>query len=149
MSTAMEVVVDDMGPEDCFTALTHSNDTALVDVRTRPEWIFTGLPDIAATGAPFWMVEWVSYPMMAPNPRFLDELLEHAGGTLPGHLFFLCRSGVRSLSAAQAVAAACRAEGIEIRCTNVREGFEGDLDAERHRGTSNGWKARGLPWQQT
>ncbi|MEM7686023.1 MAG: rhodanese-like domain-containing protein, partial [Pseudomonadota bacterium] len=34
-------------------------------------------------------------------------------------------------------------------CTNVAEGFEGDLDADGHRGTINGWKAHGLPWRQS
>jgi hypothetical protein len=32
---------------------------------------------------------------------------------------------------------------------NIAGGFEGDLDAERHRGKNNGWKAAGLPWVQT
>jgi hypothetical protein len=31
----------------------------------------------------------------------------------------------------------------------VAEGYEGDLDAARHRGSVNGWKGRGLPWRQT
>jgi hypothetical protein len=30
----------------------------------------------------------------------------------------------------------------------VAEGFEGNLDAERHRGRVGGWKAAGLPWAQ-
>jgi len=35
------------------------------------------------------------------------------------------------------------------RAYNIAGGFEGDLDSERHRGASNGWKAAGLPWKQT
>jgi len=34
------------------------------------------------------------------------------------------------------------------RCYNVAEGFEGNPDAERHRGKTGGWKAAGLPWVQ-
>ena len=34
-------------------------------------------------------------------------------------------------------------------CFNVADGFEGNLDQTRHRGTSGGWKASGLPWVQT
>jgi hypothetical protein len=34
------------------------------------------------------------------------------------------------------------------RCRNVADGFEGPLDAERHRGKLGGWKAKGLPWAQ-
>ncbi len=35
------------------------------------------------------------------------------------------------------------------RCYNIVGGFEGDLDASRHRGAQNGWKAGGLPWVQS
>jgi rhodanese-related sulfurtransferase len=35
------------------------------------------------------------------------------------------------------------------RAHNVQGGFEGDLDATRHRGTTGGWKASGLPWVQS
>ena len=31
---------------------------------------------------------------------------------------------------------------------NVLDGFEGNLDADGHRGTT-GWKAVGLPWTQS
>jgi len=31
----------------------------------------------------------------------------------------------------------------------VQHGFEGDMDEARHRGTKNGWKFDGLPWEQT
>jgi len=59
-------------------------------------------------------------------------------------LLFLCRSGVRSRAAAIAMTAA----GYS-RAYNIAQGFEGDPDAERHRGNKNGWKASGLPWKQT
>jgi hypothetical protein len=32
---------------------------------------------------------------------------------------------------------------------NIADGFEGDLDAQRHRGQNKGWKAQGLPWKQS
>jgi hypothetical protein len=34
------------------------------------------------------------------------------------------------------------------RCRNVADGFEGPLDANRHRGRVAGWKAAGLAWVQ-
>ena len=52
--------------------------------------------------------------------------------------------GARSLAAATALAEA----GYE-RLYNVEEGFEGDKDAENHRGHVNGWRFHGLPWEQT
>ena len=34
------------------------------------------------------------------------------------------------------------------RAYNIAQGFEGDLDEARHRGSLTGWKASGLPWRQ-
>jgi rhodanese-related sulfurtransferase len=55
----------------------------------------------------------------------------------------LCRSGHRSDSAARAATAA----GY-TRAFNVLEGFEGNKDAEGHRGSLGGWRKAGLPWVQ-
>jgi len=57
---------------------------------------------------------------------------------------FLCRSGARSRAAAIAMTAAGFAKAF-----NASGGFEGDLDALRHRGNNNGWKAAQLPWKQS
>ena len=43
---------------------------------------------------------------------------------------------------------AMTAEGY-ARCYNVAGGFEGDRNGDGHRGSSNGWKAAGLPWLQS
>ena len=34
------------------------------------------------------------------------------------------------------------------RVYNVLHGFEGDLDESHHRGSRNGWRFEGLPWEQ-
>ncbi len=57
-------------------------------------------------------------------------------------ILFLCRSGVRSIAAARAMA-----ERGYTKSFNVTQGFEGGLDDEGHRGVG-GWKALGLPWSQ-
>ena len=145
MATDGMPIVDELDPKAAYDALQDLDDVALVDVRTRAEWTFIGIPDISATGKQFWPIEWVRFPDMSPNPAFLDELVQRAGGQVPQHVLFICRSGARSMAAAHAIAAA----GLSGRCTNVAEGFEGDLDTMRHRGGLNGWKARGLPWQQS
>ena len=142
-------IVDELGPQESYTLLTELPSSALVDVRTRAEWAFVGVPDIAELGRPFWPVEWVSFPDMRPTTDFVDRLTAQAGGTLPERLFFICRSGARSMAAAHAVANAMQAKGQAMHCTNVAEGFEGDLDAKGHRGSRNGWKVRGLPWRQS
>ena len=148
MTAQNSVTVDELSPPDACAALAADPASILVDVRTRAEWTFTGMPDLSSFGKDVVAVEWVAYPSMAPNPRFYEEVLTKAGGRLPGRLFFICRSGARSMAAARAVAAESVARGNPVRCTNVAEGFEGDLDDACHRGTRNGWKAYGLPWRQ-
>jgi rhodanese-related sulfurtransferase len=142
-------MVDELTPPEAHAALADDPDGVLVDVRTSAEWAFTGLPDLSALGKEVIPIEWVSFPTMAPNPHFYEDLLGKAGGTLPDRLFFICRSGARSMAAARAVAAESEARGHPVHCTNVAQGFEGDLDASHHRGTRNGWKVHGLPWRQT
>ena len=141
-------VIDEISTQDTFRALNEQQSTALVDVRTVAEWAYVGLPDISATGRPLWMVEWVRLGAQSPDPAFVDRLLAEAGGTLPERLFFICRSGIRSMAAARAVATAMDQAEKPVHCTNVAKGFEGDLDQHRHRGSINGWKVDGLPWAQ-
>ena len=142
-------IVDELTPQECYDLLTKLPSSALTDVRTHAEHSFVGVPDITELGRPFWPVEWVSFPEMRPTADFVDRLVSLAGGSLPDRLFFICRSGARSLAAAHAVAETMQGWGRPMHCTNVAEGFEGDLDAKGHRGSRNGWKARGLPWRQS
>jgi rhodanese-related sulfurtransferase len=79
---------------------------------------------------------------MARNPDFAAELAR-AGVGKGQPLYFICRSGARSRSAAIAMTA----EGYGP-CYNVAGGFEGNRDSEGHRGTVEGWKAAGCPWRQ-
>lgn len=142
-------IVDEVTPDEAYAEMSERPATVLVDVRSRAEWSFVGIPDTAGIGRPLCLVEWASFPEMRPNPDFVAELRAAVGEEVPERIFFICRSGQRSLDAAHAVARALAAEGIAAHCTNVAEGFEGPLDAERHRGTEAGWKARGLPWRQS
>ena len=105
----------------------------LVDVRTDAERAWVGhVPGGIA-------IAWKLWPGMVPNPDFEQALL-----ALPKDkkLVMLCRSGVRS------VAAAKRATELGLLAYNILEGFEGDLDANAHRGQTGGWRKRGLPWAQ-
>jgi rhodanese-related sulfurtransferase len=137
----------DVGAGEAWDKLNSDPKAQLVDVRTVAEWNFVGLPDLAGLGRRVHCVEWQSFPSMAPNPDFVAEIgrkLAAAGAGPDATVLFLCRSGGRSRAAAIAMARA----GYQ-KAFNVAGGFEGDLDAERHRGNSNGWKAQGLPWKQS
>lgn len=135
----------DVTPEEAFRVLGADPKATLVDVRTRAEWSFVGLPDLSGMGKEPMLLEWQVFPAMERNPRFADDLASALGPDKKDvPVFFLCRSGARSRAAAIALTAA----GFG-RCFNIAGGFEGDLDGARHRGGRNGWKATGLPWAQS
>lgn len=131
----------DVSPDEAWAALRDQPDAVLVDVRTQAEWSYVGLPDLSEIGKEVVRVEWQTYPAGSVNEFFTSDL-EDAGVARDQPVYFLCRSGVRSISAAEA---ATRDGWAASR--NVLEGFEGPHDAERHR-TVAGWKVAGLPWVQ-
>lgn len=101
-----------------------------------------GVPDLSALSRDVVFVEW-NRTDGTRNQGFVEDL--QAAGVTPGErpVVFLCRSGNRSIGAAEAATAA----GIGPSY-NILDGFEGDLDEQRHRGRT-GWKAVGLPWRQS
>jgi rhodanese-related sulfurtransferase len=142
--------VGEVGPQQVWTALTTRECRALlIDVRTRAEWSFVGVPDLSSIGQQTVFVEWQGFPTMQLNHDFEAEIVGAVAELNAQELYFLCRSGARSLKAAIAVSQALQHSGCAAACVNVAEGFEGDLSAEGRRGEVNGWKARGLPWRQT
>lgn len=133
---------DDVTVEETWKALQENKMAVLIDVRTRAEWAFVGVCDLSQVGKAPLLVSWQEFPHMEINGAFADMIM---GQNIPKEapLYFLCRSGVRSQSAA----ATMQAAGYE-KCFNILGGFEGDHDANGHRGKVNGWKASGLPWMQ-
>jgi rhodanese-related sulfurtransferase len=132
----------DLRPTEAWELLKAEPAAQLVDVRTRPEWTFVGIPDLDSIGKKPVLLVWQDYPAMQINPTFAEEL-RCVVSSPEAPLLFICRSGARSRAAAEAMAAV----GYR-RCYNVAEGFEGQVDVEGHRGRKAGWKAAGLPWHQ-
>jgi rhodanese-related sulfurtransferase len=135
-------MVENISPRQVWEALQTNPDAQLVDVRTDAEWNFVGLPDLGAAGKQPALIPWQVFPAMNLNVAFLDQLRQ-AGLTPDSHIYFLCRSGVRSQAAAQAAQAA----GFP-HVYNIADGFEGPPDGDGHRGQMAGWKAEELPWRQ-
>jgi rhodanese-related sulfurtransferase len=138
--------VDNVDVETTWQALASRPRSQLIDVRTRAEWTYVGIPDLASLSKRAVLIEWQTFPDQNIDPRFGERLaaeLSALGIKQEDDLFFICRSGGRSLGAAKAMAAM----GYRA-CHNVAGGFEGRLDKGRHRGTVGGWKAAGLPWLQ-
>ena len=141
-----EVHIASVSVEEAWTRLKRDAGSVLIDVRTIAEWAYVGLPDLATIGKRPVLVEWQGFPDHRLNTAFVErvtEALAPIGADRDCELLFICRSGQRSLKAAQVMAAAGYA-----RCRNVADGFEGPLDPNRHRGQLGGWKAKGLPWAQ-
>jgi rhodanese-related sulfurtransferase len=135
-------MVENVAPRQVWEALLTDPNAQLVDVRTAAEWNFVGLPDLSAAGKQPVLIPWQVFPSMQVNPAFVDNLRQ-AGLTPEHRLYFLCRSGVRSVAAAQAAIQAGMPHAL-----NIADGFEGAPDADGHRGRIAGWKADGLPWRQ-
>jgi rhodanese-related sulfurtransferase len=137
----------DVNPDQAWELLERDPKAQLVDVRTAAEWAFVGVPDLSSLGREPHRVEWQRYPDMSMNPDFVRDVTERivrSGADANTPILFLCRSGGRSRAAAMAMTAA----GFS-RALNVAGGFEGDLDAARHRGVTSGWKAGHFPWRQS
>lgn len=127
-----------VSPDEAWD-LVQRGEAVLVDVRTAEERKFVGhVPDSLH-------VPWATGTALTRNPRFVRELearLAPHGGKEAVALL-LCRSGKRSVLAAQAATQA----GFTL-VFNVLEGFEGELDARQQRGHGDGWRFRDLPWAQ-
>jgi rhodanese-related sulfurtransferase len=137
----------DVTAAEAYELVTSEPKAQIVDVRTKPEWTFVGLPDLSAAGKEIILVEWQSYPGMEVAADFVASVereLARRGAAKDDTVLFLCRSGARSHAAAQAMIGA----GWR-RSRNISGGFEGPTDPERHRGRVDGWKAAGLPWIQS
>lgn len=149
MSSGGDPLVGEVEPTKAWRILSGNSDARLIDVRTRAEWLFVGVPDLEGIGQETLFVEWARYPDMSINSSFAANVEDVLGSESTGPLLFICRSGARSMQAAHAVVAHFASKGVSVTCLNVAEGFEGDLSARGHRGGHNGWKARGLAWGQS
>lgn len=132
----------DISPTDAWDMLQSNPDAVIVDVRTEAEFAYVGFPDMSDCKNPMYRVCWKIFPDMQRNMHFEDAVKEVSPDP-ETPILFLCRSGIRSASAAIAMTAL----GYK-HCYNIAEGFEGDKDDSGHRGTVGGWKVRGLPWTQ-
>jgi rhodanese-related sulfurtransferase len=138
--------VEDVPVLETWERLKGDPKAVLVDVRTRAEWAFVGVPDLSKLGRDLLLMEWQTFPdsrIAADFAARLEEALAARGVGKGDEIFFICRSGGRSRMAAEVMAAA----GYRL-CRNVAEGFEGPMDADRHRGQIAGWKFAGLDWAQ-
>lgn len=125
----------DLEPAAAFELV--SDGGILVDVRTEGEWTHIGVPDLSGVSREPLFIQW-NLGDGTPNPSFVEELV--AAVPTGTNVIMLCRSGARSVAAAEAATAA------GFTAYNVLEGFEGVPDSHGDR-VVNGWKNRQLPWK--
>ena len=132
----------------------HTAETLFIDVRTRAEVAFLGMPTIADANIPYMLAgDWADWDekkqtyKLSANSGFLPEvekLLSKKGLNKESKIVFMCRSGSRSSKAANLLAQA----GYKNVYT-VTDGYEGDKakeGAQKGQRVVNGWKNSGLPW---
>ena len=129
-----------MNAAEAWAYLAANPNAQLVDVRTKAEWHFVGITNLDALDRQPVLIEWVGIDG-TPNADFTHQL--GAVVSTDTSLLMLCRSGARSLAAGNVALAA----GYQT-VINIKDGFEGDLDAAQQRGHLNGWRCAGLAWRQ-
>lgn len=136
--------VKSLTPQQSWQLLQDDPRAVLIDVRSNMEFLFVGHPSGAIH------VPWIDEPDWKINPNFAREVRKVLLGGISCHedagcapVILICRSGKRSLDAAEALLA----DGF-TQVFNVLEGFEGELDDHHHRSTAGGWRHHGLPWEQ-
>jgi rhodanese-related sulfurtransferase len=138
--------VKNVTAEYAFKNLTKKT-SILVDVRTNEELNFVGFPDLSSIDKNPIFIPWRILPDMSINENFEPDLIDKIKEITDQKeseidLFFLCRSGARSMEAALFMS------DLGYNCFNIEKGFEGDLDANSKRSNINGWKFSNNPWRQ-
>lgn len=112
-------------------------DALFVDVRMEIESLYVGRPPGVVN------IAWYEYPDLTPDAASFVAAVEREAGRKDRPIYLICRSGKRTVDAAKALDAAGFTD-----VTNIKEGFEGELDEQFHRSTQSGWRFAGLPWEQ-
>ncbi|WP_342225094.1 rhodanese-like domain-containing protein [Rickettsia endosymbiont of Urophora cardui] len=128
------MLVQNICSKEAYNMLVSNNNTFLVDVRTEEEWKNVGVPSLSNKNNVIFL-SWQLSPFMELNKDFEDRFLSIIDDKMSNIIFFLCRSGHRSLMAANFMANV----GYK-NCYNIIDGFEGNLQ-------NKGWKQNNLPWQ--
>jgi rhodanese-related sulfurtransferase len=136
--------VNSLTPQQAAQLLASDPRALLIDVRSSMEFLFVG----HAKGA--LHIAWIDEPNWDINPEFVVQVRKLVLGGIHDNadahsapIILICRSGVRSLEAAQVLV-----DNGFSQVYNVLEGFEGALDHNHHRSSVGGWRFHGLPWEQ-
>jgi len=140
-----EISIKEISPQQAWEILEGEPSSVLLDVRTSMEYEYVGHPlnalHVPWMDAPDWTIDtgFVSKVREALARRTgSDQELESIA------ILAICRSGKRSQAAAEELVS----QGFN-NLYNIEDGFEGDMDDNKHRNTINGWRFANLPWEQS
>ena len=132
----------------------NAKSTLFLDIRTRAEINFLGMPSNADANIPYFTPDsWDSFDSkkkvfkLAPNSNFLtavEDRLKAKGLSKNDTVVLMCRSGSRSAKAANLMKKA----GYK-KVYTVIDGYEGDKSKTgetKGQRVVNGWKNSNLPW---
>src|SRR6185503_14819225 len=83
----------DVAPATAWKILSENQAAVLIDVRTRAEWNYVGLPELASIGKKPALLEWQVFPSKQTNAEFASTL----GGAIANNatpLLHISSSGV-------------------------------------------------------
>lgn len=140
--------------KDAYKLKSENSDVIFVDVRTRAEVSFIGMPQISDANIPYMTAEeWENWNdkkknfKLQLNSEFLlsmEELVKAKGGSKESKIIIMCRSGSRSAKAANLLS-----KSGYTGVYTVVDGLEGDKaksGESKGQRVVNGWKNSGLPW---
>jgi rhodanese-related sulfurtransferase len=133
--------------------LNNMDKTLFIDTRTPSELNYLGAATVMDAHVPLVFMDTTGWDdkkhryLRADNKNFVADVearLRQKGLTKDDTVILMCRSGKRSATAVNILAAAGFA-----RVYSVVDGYEGDMAKEgenKGKRTVNGWKNSGLPW---
>lgn len=137
--------IKEISPQQAWDILEGDPRAILLDVRTSMEYEYVGHPLNALH------VPWKDAPEWSIDAQFVNKvreaLVKRTGTDQDSEsisILVICRSGKRSQEAAEELAQ----QGFK-NLYNIEDGFEGDMDNNKHRNTVNGWRFANLPWEQS
>jgi rhodanese-related sulfurtransferase len=142
-------------PQEAMQRMQSAGDKILfLDVRTRAEVSYLGMPTVADANVPYMdLSEWYAWDesrnayKVEPNNDFVAEVARRLAEkklSKEDTIILICRSGDRTSRAADLLAS----QGFS-RVFSIPEGYEGDLAKDGDKAGQravNGWKNDGLPW---
>ena len=137
-------MIEELTPRQVWEALMSNPEATLCDVRHhRPNGALSACRILARPASSRCWCSGRFFPNMQPNPKFMAALAQ--ANVHPGnHVYFLCRSGGRSMASAQA-AKAPPATSMSIIS---RMGLKGRWMLGGIAAASPAGNMKGLPWKQ-